>query len=452
MRTGYKARRTCLSGVIVLTTLMTCAAQEAVETTPAEIAPTPIISDQDLDESIPVGPPVDEQATPEWIRFIDDDDDDRGIRVTPYGLLWANMWFATSRTNPGSFTLWVFADDEGGEPAFELDARRSRIGFEVVGPDVQIHGRRFDSRGAIELDFFGQFLTENRADVRLRDAYWEAVNDEWRFLIGQTWDVISPLRPGMLNFTVGWAGGNIGFRRTQFRVEHANRINMRFSHRLEASLNQNIVDDFQTEPGVRRESVEFPVVMARYAITYSLGKNCEAVLGISGHYGQTGFDFLRSSGRPLELPPTLNAHFNSWSGNIDFELPLLADLDLRGEFFHGANLSPFLGGIGQGVCPCLRQPIHSTGGWLELVKSWTRTTRSHFGTGIEDPANSDLLVGRSMNQFIFGNFIWQVTPELSTGTELNWWRTLYIDQREFPAIPIAPGEAFTWEWMVRYEF
>lgn len=88
-----------------------------------------------------------------------------------------------------------------------------------------------------------------------------------------------------------------------------------------------------------------------------------------------------------------------------------------------------------------------------VVKAWSSSQQSHFGCGIDDPANSDFLTGRTMNQFMFGNFIWQVTSELSTGMELNWWRTFYQDQRGLDdLLPTTPGEAITWEWMVRYNF
>jgi hypothetical protein len=222
---------------------------------------------------------------------------------------------------------------------------------------------------------------------------------------------------------------------------------------LQVSLNQNIIDDFQTDPGVRREAVDFPLVMVRTAASFPLAESSEVIIGFSGHYGQTGFDFITSGPPPLDLPPLDDARFNTWSLNLDVAVPLTADLEFRGEMFHGSNLSPFFGGILQGVCPCLRRPIHATGGWMELVKAWSANRRSHFGFGIDDPANDDFTIGRSMNQFVFGNLIWQVTTELSTGMELNWWRTLYQDRRGIDEFfPTAAGEAITWEWMVRYDF
>ncbi len=141
-----------------------------------------------------------------------------GFRIVPYGAFWADMIYATERTEPGAFTLFVLSPEQDGEDAFVIDARRTRLGADVSGPKIGALGNA-ESGGRVEIDFHGNFVTENRANVLLRQAYWEVKNKRFRLLVGQTSDVISPLIPGTLNYSVGWAGGNIGFRRTQFRGE-----------------------------------------------------------------------------------------------------------------------------------------------------------------------------------------------------------------------------------------
>lgn len=383
----------------------------------------------------------------------------RDIRVIPYGSLWGSMIFSTERTSPGPFTLWVFSREDHGEETFEIDARRTRLGVHVDGGPLSLGDAELSMGGRIEFDFFGQFLIQNRAGARMRHAYWEAKNSDWRLLVGQTWDVISPLRPGTLNFSVGWAGGNIGFRRAQFRVERTLHLTDEVEMQLQTSLNQDIIDDFPSTPGVRPESANYPVLEGRMAWAWAswLEPRRPVIIGLSGHYGETGFDFLTVGPPPLNLPPENDVRIETWSINADFELPLGERTTFRGEFFHGANLSPFLGGIGQGVCPCLRIPIHSTGGWLELVRSWSPAWQTHIGMGLDDPRNSDALLGRVQNSFIFGNLIWNVADGLSTGWEVSWWKTLYQERREgliSPAelTPSEPGTAFTIEWMVRYNF
>jgi hypothetical protein len=136
--------------------------------------------------------------------------------VRPYGFFWADMLYATQRTNPGAYSLFVFSSDDQGEDAFTIDARRTRFGLEVAGPTLDAF-HSATSSGRVEIDFHGNFITENRASVLLRHAYWEVSDESFRLLVGQTWDVISPLQPGMVEYAAGFFGGNIGFRRWKRR-------------------------------------------------------------------------------------------------------------------------------------------------------------------------------------------------------------------------------------------
>ncbi len=156
-----------------------------------------------------------------------------GFRIQPYGAFWADMIYATQRTSPGAFTLFVFSSEDQGEDTFTIDARRTRLGLNVSGP-------RFgtaETGGRVEIDFQGSFITENRASVLLRHAYWEAKDDRTRLLVGQYWDVASPLNPGTLNAGYGYFAGNIGFRRAQFRAERQIAWSENVMVSLQGSLN-----------------------------------------------------------------------------------------------------------------------------------------------------------------------------------------------------------------------
>lgn len=383
---------------------------------------------------------------------------DGAIRVAPYGAFWGDMLYASRRTSPGPFTLFVPSREEQGEDAVTIDVRRTRLGLDVSGPTVAEIGNAKTS-GKIEIDFHGDFVTENRASVLLRHAYWEAQNDEFRVLVGQTWDVISPLYPSTLNYSHGLFAGDIGFRRAQFRAEHYMQLSDSMQFVLQGSLNQDVVTDFRTDPSVRREASDWPVLQARTALSF--GTHCDdrdaVTLGFSGHIGETGFDFLTPGPPPLSLPPQDDARFKTWSFNVDLRVPVSDRFGFQGEFFTGANLSSFLGGVGQGICPCLRVPIRSIGGWGEIWYHWTSWLRSHGGFGVDDPRDDDSLFGRTYNQFIFTNVICDVTQRLSTGLELTFWKTLYRETRgsQIPAnqlAPSQPGESVTIDWMVKYAF
>ncbi len=277
--------------------------------------------------------------------------------------------------------------------------------------------------------------------------------------MGQSDDVISPLNPATLNYSVRWSGGNIGFRRTQFRAERFLSLSESTLLTLQTSLSQDIVTDFPADPGVRREASDWPVVQARAAVSFDQPHSGArpVEIGFSGHVGETGFDFLAPGPPPLDLPPEDDQRFKTWSFNIDLHLPITERLGVHGEFFTGAYLSSFLCGIGQGVCPCLRVPIRATGGWGEAWYYWTPRLHSHTGYGVDDPNDNDSLIGRTYNQFIFTNLVLDVSERFTTGLEVTYWKTLYHDTRvgQVPPselTPFEPGKAILIDWMIRYDF
>ena len=381
------------------------------------------------------------------------------FRVVPYGAFWADMIYNTERTNPGPYTLYVLSAEEQGENEFIIDARRSRMGLDVLGPTIPLFCYA-SSGGRLEIDFFGEgTINPNRAGVLLRHAYWEVKNEDYRLLVGQTWDVVSPLYPGTLSYSVGWNGGNIGYRRAQFRAERYFRFSDAFMMEVQGSLNANVIPDFPASSDVIREPSGWPVVQGR--LGWVLGRRDSGrdplTLGLSAHISETGFDFLSPGPPPLNLPVVDDQRFRSWSLGVDFRVPVTDRCGVQGEFFTGANLSAFLGGVGQGVSRCLRLPIRSTGGWLDVWVDWTDRLHSHAGWGLDDPNDNDKLVGRVYNHFVFANVSFDVTKQFVTGLEVTSWKTLYQDTRagQVPADcigPTRPGEAVTFEWMVKYGF
>jgi hypothetical protein len=376
------------------------------------------------------------------------------FKIVPYGALWADMIYATERTYPGYYTLWVPSAQLEGEDAFEVDCRRTRLGLDVTGPKIPFFWDAA-SGGKVEIDFTGDGpVNPNRAGVLLRHAYWDVKDEDFRVLVGQTWDVISPLYPGTLNYSVGWDGGNIGYRRCQFRLERYLKFTDTVMMDVQGAIAQDIIPDFATTAGVDRESASWPVFEGRVGwVLGPRGKGCNPIsFGVSGHVGEAIYDFAQAGPAPLLLPPEDDVHRRTWSLNADVRIPLSDWYGIQGEFFTGENLSSFLGGIGQGVCTCNRKTIRSTGGWFDVWFDWTERFHTHAGWGLDDPNNNDFFVGRTYNQFIFVNFAYDITKQLQTGLEVTSWKTLYQDTRPVPTGPTQPGESVTFEWMVKYGF
>jgi len=357
--------------------------------------------------------------------------------IIPYGFLWGNMVYSTERTAPGSYTLYVYSASIAPEDEFVVDARNTRLGFDATGPKVPF----FDfasSGGKVEVDFQNSVLsTENKPTIMLRHAYVEVKNEEFRLLFGQTWDVISPLLPGTLMYSVGWDGGNIGYRRAQLRGERFLAFSDVSLLTAQLSLNQQVFEDGTST--IRGETPDWPIVEGRVAWTLGpRGKGCHPItVGLSGHVGEEQFDHTI-------IGP--NNRRRTWSGNVDVRVPFGERLGFQGEWFTGDNLGAFLGGIGQGVDPIGLNTIRSTGGWLEVWYYWTPKLHSHVGYSVDDPNDNDLTAtgGKRYNQFYYGNLVYDLTKSFLIGLEVSSWRTLYVGQ--------LPGESVRCEFVAKYGF
>jgi hypothetical protein len=367
------------------------------------------------------------------------------VRIVPYGVLWGSALYSTSRTSPGPYTLFVPSLDDEGEDDFVIDTRRTRIGLDVAGPMMANLGCA-QTGGKIEIDFHGAFVVENKPGVLLRHAYGEIKNENFRLLAGQTWDVISPLYPGTMSYSVGWGGGNIGYRRMQIRLERYRTFSDRLQFTAAGSVNQNIVSDFTAAADVDPEASDWPLFEGRLGATLGRrGAHCNpAAFGLSGHIGEQGFDFTAAGPAPLNLPPRDDARVPTWSLNLDARIPFGERFGVQGEFFTGQNLGTFLGGVVQGVDHVSRRGIRSTGGWFDVWYDWLPCLHSCGGFGIDDPRDNDVFSGRIYNHFFFANSSFDLTDKLTLGMEVSSWKTLYVGQR--------PGESVQFEFTGKYAF
>ncbi len=361
------------------------------------------------------------------------------FQVVPYGILWGNSVYSTQRTYPGSYTLFVDSRSQQDQSEFIVDARNTRLGIDVLGPRVPMLDCA-QSGGKVEIDFQGACAgTENKGSLLLRHAYVEVKDDDFRLLAGQTWDVISPLNPNMLLYSVLWGAGNIGYRRAQFRAERFLDLSDTELLTVQSSINQNVLPD-EIANLVEKPS-SWPIIEGRIALTIGDRKCPDALpmtFGVSSHVGQTECNCSNST---LD-----NVRRDTWSLNADIYVPITHRFGFQGEFFTGQDLSPFLGGIVQGIDPTTFNPIHSTGGWGELWYDWTPCLHSRVGYSLDNPAADDLNTAgeRSYNQVFYGNVTCDLTKQFLVGLEVSSWKTLYVG--------LEPGDAVRCEFVVKYGF
>lgn len=341
--------------------------------------------------------------------------------ITPYGYLSLVGAWETNRTVPGEYPLYVQprrGDDIKTGSYFDM--KSTRLGLMITAPEI---GQASDIKvgGVFELDFQGAFALENKSGVLMRKAYFELKNDDFLFLVGQTWDVYSPIFPNMLTYVPGIGCGNLGYRRPMIRYDRyfdTGNGRYEFQAAIAASLTANL-SAYSGELWEGRAS-SYPELQGRFARTFNKFGLAQrpASFGISTalaekHYQHGEDDFSRFS----------------WSLNFDMNIRFSDKIYLSGEFFFGELLNGSFGGILQDINPYTLQSVGSTGGWVSLTNDFAPRWHSSVGLCIDDPWGKRLKGGRmrDWNSCAFANLSFEVTKKFLVGGEYTFWATDYTD-------------------------
>ncbi|MBN1846127.1 MAG: hypothetical protein JW810_10625 [Sedimentisphaerales bacterium] len=349
-----------------------------------------------------------------------------GWSIEPYGYLKFDMSYDDSAVvgDNGDYVLWVQPENQTtrADDRTSFTARQSRLGARIYAPDIE----DVKVMGLVEVDFYNsEFAAENKGTPMMRHAYGQLTGSDWSLLFGQTSDVLSPLVPSTIAYTVGWFGGNVGYRHPQLRLtkwwtpakDHTFKVEGAVSRQIRQDADGLGVDDGQDSSS--------PTAQARasYALPWA-GRSLQA--GISGHYGKEEIDW--DENQPVAALKTAgdDDEVHTWSVNADLLIPLCSTLEVKGEFFLAENYDAHFGGIGQGVNPVTRDEIETVGGWIQLGYKPNERWAFHAGAGMDNPRDNDLNDGnRSDNCFVFGNANYYFTKNLSTGLEVSYWKTDY---------------------------
>jgi len=354
-----------------------------------------------------------------------------GLDVELYGRLKLDAAYDTSRIDAGNYAKWVQSEASNkNDNQFNMTANESRLGMWIYGPkDTELK-----TSGRVEIDFYGGG-SENKSNPMLRHAYMNLdwPQDKFSITAGQTSDVISPLVPYTLNYSVAWWAGNIGYRRPQIRLTKSYAIDKNVDLKLEGAIARTIgLSSGSFTPGDAGEDAGIPSFQGRTSVTFPWFGHKPTTLGLSGHWAKEEYD--------TDASGTSNK-FDSWSLNLDLTQSINEWLTIKGEMFTGENLSAYLGGVGQGVrnvgttsSPVYDKEIRSAGGWVAAnLGPWEKWS-FNLGAGIDDPKNDDLSSvsgsNREYNRMIFGNVIYDVDKNTQIGFELSQWHTEYQGQRD----------------------
>ncbi|HXG91816.1 MAG TPA: hypothetical protein VNN73_05525 [Blastocatellia bacterium] len=346
-----------------------------------------------------------------------------GNRFKFYGFLRLDMNIDSQRPNVGQAPLFITSEDPRiGKPDagnFSMHPRLTRFGVDYTGPTL---GDLGDAKltGKLELDFFNGG-SESRQIIRIRHAYLKMGWKDFSLLGGQTWDIFSPLFPTVNTVNLMWNAGNVGDRRPQFRFAYEPKVGGGQFSLIGGVGLTGAIDALDLDANGFRDGEESgrPDVQARVGVSHPLWvKGQSASIGASGFYG-----WLNTT-RPVT--PAARTSFRSQIVNIDYTLPIVSRVSLRGEGWWGRNMSDTRGGAGQGINPVTGRDIRGRGGWSELSIKASKYWSLHPGFSTDDPLDQDVPVGgRTRNaSFYFGN---RITPSgaFTIGLDYFRWKTNY---------------------------
>ncbi len=342
------------------------------------------------------------------------------LDIQLYGYIKADASYDTSRTTSGNYVVYVDSEAANkNDDEFNLTVNQTRLGMKITGPDDD----QVKTSGLVEVDFYGNYAAENKAKIQLRHAYLRVdwPHDKFAILAGQTSDVMSPLNPYTLNYTVLWDAGNIGYRRPQMRLTKCFALDSDVGLQLEAAVARNIgrSDLTGSESG---EDAGFPCFQGRTSLTFPWFGPTPTTVGVSGHWAQEEYD-ITAAGKHKD--------FDSWSVNLDMTQPINEQLAIKAELFTGENLNTYFGGIGQGVNTTTLKEIGSKGGWVAASLGPWGKWQFNIGAGIDDVDAGDVNAGdRTLNRAVFGNVIYSINDNVQIGFELSQWHTRRKGQRD----------------------
>ena len=359
-----------------------------------------------------------------------------GFGIKPYGYIKLDAAYNDSAVVNGNYVLYV--PSEGAvknDDEFNITARQTRLGLVVTAPEYD----GWKTTGKVEIDFYGDGSVshETKAEPMLRHAFVEIGKDGLSFLAGQTWDVIGPLNPSTLNYSVGWGAGNNGYIRPQVRMSYNRNIDKGTSLLTQIALSRTTgLANENLDGGAMNDGDDsgFPTLQVRAALSTKLFTDQNAVIGVSGHYGKEEVDWFTG---PADL--------KSWSLNMDFMIPLPDRLTFSGEIFMGENLDDYFGGAVQGVNRATRNEIAARGIWMQLNYIHNAKLQYNAGFGVDDPDYDDINIGnRDLNSFYFINTMYNLFPPLTVGIEYTYWETEYRSAAKGTANRLQVSAIYSW--------
>ncbi|MFC1485657.1 hypothetical protein ACFL55_01360, partial [Candidatus Latescibacterota bacterium] len=219
-------------------------------------------------------------------------------------------------------------------------------------------------------------------------------------------DVISPLIPNTLNYSVLWNQGNIGFRVPQLRVGTTIR-----GFELIGALSRNIPGDSDSDGNDDGEDSGMPALQA----SASYLTDCLNI-GVSGHYATGEYKNVK-----LE-----DDTYTTSSFNVHASWQISERLLVQGEAFSGQNLAQHFGGISQNFSRLM--DVKTMGGWVNATMMVRDSDTITLGAAMDDPDEDAAAASptRIFNSTVYANLFCTIAPHTQFSTELSYLTTKFF--------------------------
>lgn len=349
--------------------------------------------------------------------------DGPSITMNWYGYFKLDGSYDQNPTSHGNFIMYIPQTPAYGDKSqFTMTANETRLGLNATGNgygDVKVGGK-------LEVDLYasitGATISENKAMLQLRHAYFSLEKRAFKVIAGQTWDLLSPLNPSTLNYSVLWGCGNIGYRRAQvsfwYTVKPDKTTDVVVAAGAFRTIGNDLTPSFSLATGEANDGVDdgvdaaIPSFQALFDVKHTTVGGGAYRGGLSALYGA------------LRAETTLgrSEDYTSWAVVGHWSVSPSTRFGFMGELFTGSNLGSYFGGI-------LRNSeidgLKTDGGWASSWVQVSNKVQLSAGYGIDDPKDDLIISGRTRNASVYGNIRYTVVPKATIGLELAQWRTDY---------------------------
>jgi hypothetical protein len=287
----------------------------------------------------------------------------------------------------------------GGSGNAGASVRQTVLGFDAHGP--HLFGAR--SFGDLRVDFYGSqgvstpttsysgYYNTNYALLRLRTAHAGLDWNQAQLYFALDRPIISPDTPTSLTAVavpaLAWSG-NLWTWNPQVVVTQ----NLPTSSRVGVQLQAALIDpgDAPLTPPVPPGTT--PTYVPPNSSEESSKPGVEARVALVGSDREDGRSHVGAGGYFATHDSSLGRNFDSWAATLDARLPLVAHLELSGNFYRGAAL----GGLGGGAYKDFAyspnpntggfyfRPLDDVGGWAQLKEKASERLQFNAGFGMDN--------------------------------------------------------------------